>query len=50
MTDDSGLFCDVYHTTEFGDNDCTILTIMEKIAFPGWLKELEGRGNSISDF
>lgn len=50
MTDDSGLFCDAYHTTEFGDKDCTILTIMEKNLFPDWLKELEERGNSISDF
>lgn len=50
MTDDSGLFCDAYHTTELGDRDCTILTIMEKKEFPGWLAETENRSNSISDF
>lgn len=50
MTDDSGLFCDAYHTTELGDKDCTVLTIMEKSAFPDWLKDLETQGNLISDF
>ena len=50
MTDDSGLFCDAYHTTEFGESDCTILAVMEKSCFPGWLKEREDRENSISDF
>ena len=50
MTDDSGLFCDAYHTTEFGERDCTILAVMEKNRFPGWLKEREYREKSISDF
>lgn len=50
MTDDSGLFCDAYHTTVLGDKDCTMLTIMEKRAFPDWLKDLETQGNLISDF
>lgn len=50
MTDDSGLFCDAYHTTELGDRDCTILTIMAPDAFPEWLKEQKEKGNSISDF
>lgn len=50
MTDDSGLFCDAYHTTEFGLQDCTILTIMEKSCFPEWLKEREDREKNISDF
>lgn len=50
MTDDSGLYCDAYHTTEFGDKDCTILTIMEKSAFPEWLQNLQEQGNLISDF
>ena len=50
MTDDSGLYCDAYHTTEFGSKDCTILTIMEKNAFPEWLRMLEEQGNLISDF
>ena len=50
MADDSGLFCDAYHTTEFGERDCTILAVMEKSRFPGWLKEREDREKSISDF
>lgn len=50
MTDDSGLFCDAYHTTEFGDRDCTILTIMETASFPEWLKDQKEKGNNISDF
>lgn len=50
MTDDSGLHCDAYHTTEFGNNDCTILTLMERNEFPAWLKQQESRAKTISDF
>lgn len=50
MTDDSGLLCDAYHTTEFGNNDCTILTLMERPEFPAWLKQQENRSKTISDF
>lgn len=50
MTDDGGIFCDAYHTTEFGNRDCTILTIMEKGYFPSWLKEQAEREKTISDF
>ena len=50
MTDDSGLFCDAYHTTKFGEKDCTILTIMEPAAFPKWLNEQKSSGFTISDF
>ena len=50
LTDDSGLFCDAYHTTEFGERDCTVLTIMEKSRFPMWLKRQEEQGKMISDF
>jgi len=50
MVDDSGIFCDAYHTTEFGDKDCTILTIMDKKEFPVWIKEMEAAGKQISDF
>ena len=50
MTDDSGLYCDAYHTTEFGDRDCTILTIMEITAFPYWLNERKNTEITISDF
>ena len=50
MTDDSGLFCDAYHTTEFGEKDCTILTFMETDYFPVWLGTKKERAESISDF
>lgn len=50
MVDDSGILCDAYHTTELGDRDCTVLTIMEKDDFPFWLKEAESVGKQISDF
>ena len=50
MTDDSGLLCDAYHTTIFGDTDCTILTIMDTDSFPKWLKEAKAKENNISDF
>lgn len=50
MTDDSGLFCDAYHTTEFGNRDCTVLTVMEKNCFPAWLSSHQDREKSISDF
>lgn len=50
LIDDSGLFCDAYHTTEFGKRDCTVLTIMNKEAFPNWLKKQKERENHISDF
>lgn len=50
MTDDSGLFCDAYHTTEFGKKDCTVLTIMETAYFPVWLETKKERAENISDF
>lgn len=50
MTDDSGLYCDAYHTTEFGGRDCTILTVMEKSSFPAWLSSHQEREKNISDF
>ena len=39
LTDDGGLLCDVHHTTELGDADCTRMFIMEKPCFPAWLEE-----------
>lgn len=46
LKDDSGLFCDSYHTTRLEDSDYTSVYVMEKAAFPEWLK---GQKNSISD-
>ena len=39
LTDDGGLLCDAYHTTELDDTDCTRMFIMEKSRFPAWLAE-----------
>ena len=44
MVDDSGLYCDSYHTTELGDTDHTVIYVMGKSRFPQWLK---GRKNEI---
>lgn len=50
LTDDSGIFCDTFHRTEFGCKDSTILTIMEKEQFPKWLLEQKNAQNNLSDF
>lgn len=50
MKDDTGLLCNVYHCTQFGTEDCTILTIMEKSHFPKWLNDHELELEGISDF
>lgn len=53
MTDDSGLLCDLYHTTLSGNEDYTMLIIMNKNRFPSWLegqKEHENGSETISDF
>lgn len=50
MKDDSGLLCDVYHCTQFGTEDCTILTIMEKKTFPRWLETHQCSPDEVSDF
>lgn len=44
LKDDSGLYCDSYHTTELGDTDHTVIYVMGKSRFPQWLK---GRKNEI---
>ena len=53
MTDDGSLLCDLYHTTRFGENDCTLLILMDKSRFPAWLAGPKTLGNgpeTISDF
>ena len=46
LIDDGGLFCDVYHTTELGETDCTRMFIMDMPRFPTWLAE---RGVRLQD-
>ena len=50
MVDDSGLFCDSYHTTEMGERDYTVIYIMGKSYSPsGFRKEKRDR-NHIGNF
>ena len=50
MVDDSGLLCDAYNTTELGDSDCTVISVMDKDKFSGWLAERQKNMESIKDF
>ena len=49
MVDDSGLYCDSYHTTELGDMDCTRISIMDSKQFPDWLERKQAALQSISE-
>ena len=49
MTDDSGLLCDAYNTTELGNEDCLRIFIMESGRFPEWLKTRKNSLQSIKD-
>lgn len=49
LTDDSGLLCDAYNTTELGETDCTRISIMDSKHFPKWLSERQTALQSITD-
>ena len=49
LTDDSGLLCDAYNTTELGETDCTRIFIMDSSCFPAWLEERQEALQSIMD-
>ena len=49
LTDDSGLLCDAYNTTELGETDCTRISIMDSKYFPTWLAERQAALQSITD-
>ena len=49
MVDDSGLFCDSYHTTELGETDYTVIYVMGKSYFPQWLQNRRKQLKSISE-
>jgi hypothetical protein len=38
LIDDSSRFIDVHNAAEFGETDCTAVYLVEKNAFPEWLK------------
>jgi len=50
MEDDNGLLCDAYNTTELGDADCTLVSIMDKNIFSDWLEKRKDCLESIVDF
>ena len=37
LLDDTSLYCDTYHTIDFGNTDQTVIYIMEPSVFPCWL-------------
>jgi hypothetical protein len=41
VTDDTGLLCDAYNATEFGDTDCTRILVMDKNGFAEWISKRE---------
>ncbi len=49
LTDDSGLLCDAYNTTELGDENCIRMFIMDSKCFPEWLKTRKKALESIKD-
>lgn len=49
MVDDTGLYCDSYHTTEMGEKDYTVIYVMAKSRFPRWLKERKNEIETISE-
>ncbi len=50
MMDDNGLLCNVYNTTELGEEDVTKLFVMDQDMFPGWLEEHQNALETMSDF
>lgn len=49
LLDDTGLFCDSFHTTELGEHDHTVVYIMEKSVFPEWIKSRKNKIETISE-
>ena len=49
LRDDSGLFCDSYHTSMLEDSDYTSVHIMDKAVFPEWLKREKKHISTLSE-
>lgn len=49
LSDDGGLLCDAYNTTELGETDCTRISIMDSELFPAWLEKRKNELDSITD-
>ncbi len=41
LADDTGLLCDVFHTSGWGKQSCTKVFVMERAGFPKWLSEYD---------
>lgn len=50
MADDTGMLCDAYHTTEYGDADCTCIYIMPQDRLPDFISSRKSHPKSISNF
>ena len=49
LIDDGGLLCDVHHTTELGETDCTRMFLMDASQFPIWLSERSGQARDAAE-
>lgn len=49
MVSDSGLLCDAYHSTEWGEVDCTRMFIMDSRRYPQWYAERRERLRMAAD-
>jgi hypothetical protein len=50
LTDDSGRFCNVFHTTKYGESDCTRIFLMPQKLLPSFLLRLEDGLKEVSTF
>ena len=50
MVDDTGILCDAYITTGFGDSDYTRVSVMDKNRFMEWLENRKNSIETITDF
>lgn len=49
MLDDNGLLCDVYHSSIYGETDCTRIYVMPQPRLPDFISELKIYPESISN-
>lgn len=49
LVDDTSLLCDLYHTMEYDNKDCTMIYVMEKSKFPEWLIDHQNCTKNISE-
>lgn len=50
LVDDGGLLCDAFHSTELGDTDCTVVSVMDRDRFPAWLAKRRNAIEPVIDF